>query len=122
MFKSLVITGFTDAEGTFSFKLNQGFYSSKFGFIISPQFKIGLHIRELNLLKSIKDYFNVGYIHISGNSVSYSVTSVKELNVIIKHFDRYPLMSSKLYSFYIFTIILDMYKLKNNYPLLVLRK
>jgi hypothetical protein len=45
----------------------------------------------------IKVFFgNVGYFAKHGkNSVSYRVTSIKELKVIIYHFDKYPLITQK---------------------------
>jgi len=41
----------------------------KLGVILSPKFTIGLHINDVELLKNIKDKFNVGNIYITGELV-----------------------------------------------------
>jgi len=55
-------------------------------------------VRDLLLLERIKAFFGVGAIYIrkSGNKATYTVQSFKDLtNVIIPHFDKYPLLTQK---------------------------
>jgi hypothetical protein len=65
------------------------------GVRIIPSFLIKLDRRDTALIYRIKNYFKVGSIRISGSFVVYSVSSIKDLiNVIIPHFDMYPLITN----------------------------
>ena len=68
-----------------------------------------MNIRELELLKSLRDFFGVGLVFSSGNSARYEVSSKADINVIINHFLVYPLQTSKKHMFYIFVTIFEMY-------------
>ena len=52
-------------------------------------------IEGIFLLKMIRDYFGVGSISINKNSIIYSIDSVKDMDVVISHFDNYPLITQK---------------------------
>jgi len=94
---SWYITGFTDAEGCFSISIANS-KKNKTRLQINPVFSIHLHSKDIFLLKNIKDYFGVGIINLENNtkSVSYKIFSVTDLiNVIIPHFEKYPLISQK---------------------------
>ncbi len=68
-----------------------------------PIFQIGLHKRDLALLEQIRSYFGVGHIYMQGsNAVQFIVKSIKELEVVIKHFDKYPLITQKLADYLLF--------------------
>jgi hypothetical protein len=70
---------------------------------VRPVFSITLHIKDINLLKSIKNNLNVGNISKSGQKAAmYSVDSIKDIPVIINHFDKYPLVTQKLSDYFIF--------------------
>ena len=102
------VTGFCDAESSFSMSIMKS-KSTAIGWTISPSFIITLHLKDLELLKTIKKFFNdAGSINISGNFVHYKVRSRKDLPVIIEHFHKYPLCTSKLVNFMIFTKIYDL--------------
>jgi hypothetical protein len=59
-------------------------------------FKIKLHSKDKVLLEKIRDYFGVGNITIRKNGyVEYIVSSKKDIEVIINHFDSYPLITQK---------------------------
>jgi hypothetical protein len=65
---------------------------------VQPIFKIDLHIKDLPFLKEIQSFFGVGKIVISNtkSSISYSVCSIEALNnIIIPHFNKYPLITQK---------------------------
>lgn len=73
-------------------------------------FSMGLHIKDLGLLTNIRDFFGVGQIIISkqGNVAIYQVQSVKDMvNVIIPHFNKYPLQTKKLIDFLLFKSIIE---------------
>jgi len=55
-----------------------------------------LHKNDYALLETIKLYFYVGSIYKDGESLyKYSVRSLKDLEIILKHFDKYPLHTQK---------------------------
>lgn len=73
------------------------------GYQIQAIFKITLHKKDFDLLSQIKDYFGVGSITKHGNtSLQYTVKSLKDLDIIISHFDKYLLLSQKLADYKLF--------------------
>lgn len=55
------------------------------------------------LLESIKSYFERGIIRKQGDkSLIYMLTSVADIEVIINHFDKDPLLSQKLKDYVLF--------------------
>lgn len=95
--KSWFVTGFRDAERSFMIKF------TKVNNRIQLDFIIGLHLKDLPLLYLIKDFFGVGNVRYSKNRCSYSVTNLSHiLNVIIPHFEQFPLQTQKKISFLLF--------------------
>lgn len=96
------ITGFVEGEGCFTL----GFLKSdryKMGYQIQAIFKITLHKKDYDLLCQIKDYFGVGKITKHGDTtLQYTVRSLKDLNIIMSHFDKYPLISQKWADYILF--------------------
>lgn len=90
------VSGFTDGEGSFIviISANPG---NRTGLKVTAGFRIGLHEKDLTLLKSIQSYFGgVGIFVKEGDKMSYRVTSLKHITeIIIPHFDKYPLMTQK---------------------------
>lgn len=99
------VTGFTDGDGCFTLSLTKDSKHST-GWRVKPVFSIGLKKEDLILLGAtpqIKNYFRVGTIYSQGSEVMrYHVTSEKDLEMIINHFDKYPLISQKLTDFLLF--------------------
>jgi hypothetical protein len=95
-FNPWFITGLVDGEGCFSITF---FQKGKFYF--GPLFMIQLHSRDSLLLKKIHSLFGVGnIININRTNknptVEFRVSSIKDLNeIIIPHFENYPLLSNK---------------------------
>jgi hypothetical protein len=57
------ITGFTDAEGSFTVTIYPD-KEMKSGMRVLAEFKIGLNKQDLDLLKLIQNYFGgIGYLH-----------------------------------------------------------
>lgn len=103
------ITGFVDAEGSFMIKINSNAsLKNKWG--LSASFKITLHLRDKSLLEQIQLYFGVGKIYTSGSSVTYEVNSLKELEIIMIHFNKYYLISQKYSDFQLFKVALAIIK------------
>jgi hypothetical protein len=68
----------------------------RLGYQVTAIFKIGLHVKDSDLLSQIQDFFGVGVITKHGKTtLQYTVKSIKDLNVILSHFDTYPLISQK---------------------------
>lgn len=66
-------------------------------------FAIGLHVKDIALLEKIQFSMGVGKIHKHGqDSIQYRVESIKDLQVIIDHLDKYPLMSAKVADYALF--------------------
>lgn len=98
------VTGFADAESSFSLKLSKK-STSRSGWHVIPEFRIELHSRDILLLRKIHSYFGVGFIseHLSLNKVVYSVQSYRDIaSVIIPHFDQYPLVTQKKADYLLF--------------------
>lgn len=81
--------------------------SAAIGWTIEPCFIITLHKRDLELLNSIKDFFGVGSVSSRGSIAVYRVRSRLDLAVIIAHFKKYPLQTTKKINFLYFCEILD---------------
>jgi hypothetical protein len=92
------VTGFTDAEGCFLIKIIKN-STHKLNWATTGRFKIELHEKDLELLKSLQSFFNgIGQVGvISTRKLAYfEVTKLNDIvNIIIPHFDRYPLQSVK---------------------------
>jgi len=95
------ITGFTDAEGCFSIKIQPN-AKLKTKWRVRPVFSITLHIKDAFLLEAIKNSLGVGNISKSSKTVIFAVDSIKEIPVILNHFDNYPLLTQKLSDYFIF--------------------
>lgn len=104
------ITGFTDGEGCFTVSIASN-SRYKTGYKIKVTFQIGLHINDITLLEQIKLFFGVGYItKLGAESVQFRVSSLKDLNIIIHHFDKYPLLTRKQSDFLLFKEVVNLIK------------
>jgi Cytochrome c oxidase subunit III/LAGLIDADG endonuclease len=106
------VTGFSDAESTFSVKIAKD--KSRFlDLRIVPVYAIELHIRDIEVLKKIREFFSVGSVTVrirDGKSTGiYSVQSLKDLTkVIIPHFIKYPLLTQKQADFNLFSLLVNL--------------
>lgn len=83
-----------------------------------PGFIIQLHIKDEILLRKIHYFFGVGNISVreSNNTVRYEVQSLRAItNVIIPHFDKYPLITQKRADYLLFKQAVDFLNLKVHY-------
>lgn len=108
------VTGLVEAEGCFIL----GFFKSnkyKMGYQIQAIFKTTIHKKDFNLLYQIKDYFGVGKITQHGETtLQYTVKSLKDLEIIISHFDKYPLLSLKWADYKLFKDAVTLIKNKEH--------
>jgi hypothetical protein len=76
-------------------------------------FQVGLHKKDLPILKSIKDYFGVGNISIKANGCAvFYVQAIKDLDVILNHFNNYPLITKKHADYLLFNMAINLIKEK----------
>lgn len=98
------VTGFTDGEGSFIISVTKNSESS-LGFRVKAIFSIYLHKKDLELLKLIQSYFdgagNIGENH--KDFCSYTFNSLDDIcNILIPHFDKYPLIGNKFADYLLF--------------------
>lgn len=113
------ITGFCDGEACFHLSIRKNNRYS-IGYYVNPVFCITLHNKDLDLLKLIKEFFDgIGLIrNQTKDLIEFKVLSIKDLNVIINHFDKYPLMSKKRVDYLLFKEALSLIKNKQHLNLL----
>ena len=88
-------TGFADGEGCFSINIIKDCKRNT-GYQVQPSFSIGLHKKDKPLLQQIKTSLKVGLIFQQGSeAIRLCVQSIKELQAIINHFDKYSLNTDK---------------------------
>ena len=95
------ITGFSDAESSFII-LVQPRSDSKTKWRIKANFSISLNKKDIEILEDIKYSLGVGQIYTSGTKVFYRVENFNELQVIVDHFDNYPLVTAKKMDYTLF--------------------
>ncbi len=113
------ITGFCDGEAVFTY--------SRAGGTFGLYFSVKQREDNIQIVEDIREYFNnVGSIYINKASglnpknsgypkpaAYYRVTRIKELKVIVDHFDKYPLQSIKKRKVYNVWREMVIYKLEN---------
>jgi hypothetical protein len=106
------VTGFSDAESSFSISIYLDKRSKKRKiWIVKPSFQISLHSKDINLLEQLQTFFGCGLI-VKKNKrceISLRINSIQDLNnLIIPHFLIYPLLSQKAADFNLFKQIIDL--------------
>ena len=75
----------------------------KLGWSVKLCFTISLHVKDKVLLEEIQNYLGVGSIFKLGpESYQLIIQSIKELKLIINHFDKYYLITQKRADFELF--------------------
>ena len=113
------VSGFADAESSFSLSMFKS-SKSKAGWAVRPDFIINLHSKDTALLRMIHSFFGVGTIREreDRNVITYTVSSVRDItNVIIPHFDKYPLVTHKLADYLLFKKGVDLLNRKAHHEL-----
>jgi len=108
------ITGFSDAESSFSILIQHNVKHNT-NWRVKVIFAIALHKKDKLLLENLQNYWGRGKLHVHGkNSVQYRVESIKDLQVIIDHFDMYPLLTCKLADYILFKKAFNIIKDKHH--------
>lgn len=122
------ITGFTDAEGSFMISIVK-YPGLRTGWKVQARFVITQHERDLELIKEIQSFFTllerrrsgapftrqeesstvIGNIDPKGkDQIHLRITSLEQItNVIIPHFEKYPLITQKKADFYLFKLAVN---------------
>ena len=83
--------------------------------MVRPRFQIGIHVKDKALLEDIKNYLRVGQIYKSGPElIQLKVQSLKELESVINHFQKYPLKTKKLADFNLIIMVNDIMRRKEH--------
>lgn len=114
------ITGFTDGEGCFRINILKD-NKNRTGWLIQPLFQIDLHERDIELLQEIQRYFG-GHGNILKKplgQLTYRLGSFAHIvDVIIPHFDNYPLITDKQADYLLFrAAIMDIMREKKHLTL-----
>jgi len=89
--------------------------NSKMKWRITLNFSIHIHIKDIELLKGIRDTLGVGKVRKnSSTTVIFRVDNIQELQVIINHFNKYPLIGVKVSDFLLFKQCYDLIKQKQH--------
>ncbi len=117
------VTGFADGESCFLINILAR-SDSKIGYLISLTFKIKLHTKDRALLENIRNYFDKkGRIYIRKDGyIDYIVSSIKDLEVIINHFEKYPLITHKFSDYALFKQVFELIKSKKHLTIKGLKK
>jgi len=109
------VTGFADGEGCFRIDIHKN-SKLKSGWEVILSFSINLHIKDKSLLERIRLYFGKGQINEAKgkNSCILQIRSIKDLIVVIDHFNKYPLISQKHADYLIFLSAYEIIKSKNH--------
>lgn len=119
VFNPFFLTGFADAEANFYVRISKK-SAMKVGWTVEPFFSIRLHNKDLAVLNLIQNFFDgIGkvYNHEEAQEATYRVGSLKELEVIINHFDNYPLITQKFCDFILFKEIVNLVRNKEHLEL-----
>jgi len=108
------VSGFVDGEGSFMLTIIKD-NKYKLGWRVVCRFIISLHKKDLSLLNNIKEFFGVGNVFLMAkDSAQYRVESLKGLDLIINHFDKYPLITKKQADYELFKLAHNLIKNKSH--------
>jgi len=110
------ISGFIDAEGSFMVIVRKK-PENRTGWLVVVIFSIALHKRDLRILEDIQAYFGgAGSIRKNGkDTFKFRIESLELIsNLIIPHFDKYPLVTQKLGDYLLFKTVVEMMKAKEH--------
>jgi hypothetical protein len=108
------VTGFSDGESCFHLSIGKN-SKYKIGYYVNPGFTIVLHKKDELLLRSIQSFFGgIGNLKVLPKIVQYRVFSLKDLDIILNHFENYPLITKKHTDFLLFKEALALIKNKEH--------
>lgn len=116
LFHPWKITGFIDAEGSFVVTIVKDPKRTS-GYNVTVLFEVGLNSSDKLLLIRLQNTLGVGniYYNASDNTYRWKISNIDDLvNVIIPHFNKYPLLTQKRADFELFTKIVEIIQNKGH--------
>ena len=105
-----VWSGLIDGEGSFTIIIVKD-KIRKLGWRIEAKFQLGLHSKDYGVLSQLQQYLGgIGAIYLNGKRevANYSVCSINDLNKLIFHLDRYPLLTQKAADYLLFKQVVEL--------------
>ena len=98
--------------------------TTKLGYSVRLMFQYGVHHTDIEIMYKLKHFFNgVGEIVHTKEYVYYRIWKLQDiLNVVIPHFNMYPLQSTKLVSYNVFCEVVETIKSKEHLTLEGIKK
>lgn len=91
----------------------------RLGASVRAIFQVSLHKKDKVLLERLRDFFEIGRVSMrSDDAVVYEVSSLKDLQIILKHLEAYPLITDKGVDLQLFKQVVE---LMNNQEHLTLK-
>ena len=85
---------------------------------MNPGFSIALHKKDEKLLRKIQAFFGgIGVLKVKKYIIQFRVFSIKDLDIILKHFNLYPLITKKLADYLLFKEAVELIKNKEHLTL-----
>lgn len=109
------VTGFADGRASFLIKISKDSLMRK-GYRVEVKFSFILPKQELTLLTLIQSYFEgIGKIsNPASGRISYTVSDLEALNIVIAHFERYPLITHQWVRYKLFKRAVEIMKVKGH--------
>ena len=108
------VTGFSDGEACFHLAIGKN-PKYKIGYYVNPGFSIALHKKRWRFIKKYTEFFwGIGNLKVKSNIVQYRIFSLKDLDIILNHFDNYPLITKKHVDYLIFEETINLIKNKEH--------
>lgn len=103
------LSGFVDGEGTFYVGVNVN-KTMKVNYQVLPEFRIVQHEKDIKLLYAIKKYLNAGVVRKNHeNRQELRIRALADFNnIVIPHFNKYPLITQKKFDFIKFKKIINL--------------
>ena len=102
------VTGFVDGEGCFYVAINRQ-PKMRLGWQVLPEFRIVQHMRDEQLLESLRLFFGCGTVTVNhGDRKELRIRGLDNLSKVVEFFRNFPLRSKKQRDFEIFAEIMEM--------------
>ena len=104
------LSGFTDGEGSFCVYFSPRSRMT-LGWEVRPSFSVGQNTSRPEVIELFRDFFKCGSLRPNkrDNTIKYEIRSLKLLlGIVIPHFRKYPLLSSKAKDFDKFVVICNL--------------
>ena len=108
------VSGFIDGEGCFQISITPRKDLSS-GWQVCPSFQICLHVKDKGLIVEIQNYLGVGHVtRLGPKAVKLRVQSLNEIETVIIHFKKYPLITKKCSDLKLFIMVHEIMRRKEH--------